>query len=373
VVVKPRSPSTPAGACPEDGPQDPSCVIYSVGYTPAKDPSRRQKVRVVKARYVRGPAFSAGLAIQTNGDLNINGNLKVTGAAGSGHANGRVRVAGASSSVAGYLTASGNECLNCRTVSKGNPSLGLTDAAYANRPRKDLPVINPRENYALSEYDLCPDGTVRAGPSYSGPTPPNGTTQPCSGSQLAATAGTALPFMGWKRTGTSADSGALWTYSGTGLDHGVFYVYQGSASWNGSRTNTWEVTLLTEASPTTGVNHSHCPHVGGDIEITGNPKMRARTANLLLVAGRDITVSGNVTGGDPANYEGAVAAHEQIAIKGTPKFAGPILSNDTCNTDSSLFSGVDFQLLTGNTQVNYEGGLKLPFGISLRVTNWEEL
>lgn len=372
VVVKPQAPTIADAECPEAGPRHPSCVIYSVGYTPAKDPARRMKVRVVKAEYALGPDFEAQIAVQSDGELRVSGSLEVTGAAGSAHANGNVHVDG-SPHFDGFLAASGT-CNDCDQADVGDP-----DNTGSNKPERPLPIINPRENYMISEYDLCPDGSVRTGPAYQGPSPPNGTTQPCQGTALATTAG-------WSYGGQDESQGALWSYEGTGLDHGVFYVYKGSAEVSGNpgtSTEPWEVTILAEASPTTGPE-PHCPHEAGDIVFSGNPRIEAyqggplTTANpLVLVAGRDIQVSGNTNSG--FNYDGAIAAHEQINMSGNPRISGPVLANDTCPDEPNAIdlvtgkNGINVPKLTGNVTIHYDGGLRLPFGRTIHMPSWREL
>jgi len=389
VVVKPRpDPSLPAAAadCPVDRPgdRDPSCVIYSVGFTPVRDPARRVKVRVLKADYALGPRFSASKALLTEGNLTLKGNLQVTGSHGSAHANGNVTVNG-NPSVSGTLSAS-KSCSNCANHD------GDTDPSErGNRPPEDIPLIDPRQAYSSSEFDLCPDGTVRPGPSNVSP-PPEGTTQPCSPTvpPLADTKDGA--YRGWSSTAQSDSRGRIWTYSAGGKAQecdgsdgiandecdGVFYVYQGSVNISGNPGKAepgkqWHVTILAEAEPTSGpVPHDHCPHTYGDITFSGRPNMRYhdKAEPLLLVAGRNLTISGSVSLGS-FDHQGALAAHGWIRMTGTPGINGPVISNDSCPGSTGGIE--DTADLNGNVKITYNGGLTLPFGTAVSVTNWIEL
>lgn len=390
VVVKPRIPDADAANCPVTADtRHPACVVYSVGYTPAKDPARRMKIRMIKAEYALGPLFEPDSAILSDGKLSVKGNLQVTGTHGNAHANGDVEVSG-NPSFSGSLSASGTCGLggdDCDQYAGDDANSG------SGFPPKTIPTVNPRQAYSMSEYDLCPDGTVRAGPSNSDNPPPEGTTQPCSPGAPILGDTTVVPFRGWSSTSATDSRGRLWSYSagaheleceGKAECDGVYYVYHGSVdieSNPGTKTVPWEVTIMAEADPTSGPEpHDHCPHAYGDIKFSGTPRMRyhPKAPFLLLVAGRDLVVTGNTQAGD-FDHEGALLAHEQIRMRGTPGIFGPVIANDTCPESENILDvdkGISQTLLTsfsGNVNIHFNGGFQLPFGTEVHVPNWIEL
>lgn len=337
-------------------------VIYSVGYVRNRtDPI---KIRIVRAEYDFAP-FLPGVAILTDGDLYISGNPLIDGIQGSAHANGDVTVSG-NPDTEGFVSASGD------WDATGNPTFGDTENSGGGRPPREIPIIDPRENYFMSQYDLCPDGSVRTGPAYTGPEPPNGGATPCTGTFLADADGT--EYRGFKMTGTDASAGTKWDYGGNQGYDGVYYIYQGSVTVGGNPGdpgNPWEVTMFAEASAA-GSEPNHCPHTGGDIQVSGNPLLRAHTTAypLHLIAGRDLEVAGNPSAGE-TNYEGALAAHEQFNVSGNPRINGAILANDYCDSPSSPVAEPEIEV-SGNAHITYNGA-EIPLGRVIRITHWLEI
>ena len=100
---------------------------------------------------------------------------------------------------------------------------------------------------------------------------------------------------------------------------------------------------------------------------------------MLLVAGRDLQLSGNVSAGS-FDHQGAIVAHGQIKMTGTPGIEGTVISNDACPGASNLIAptkGIEDELsvssLTGNVKITYNTPLTLPFGAEVSVVNWIEL
>ena len=340
---------------PQGGP-----LIYSVGYVPSK--AAPSKIRVVRAEYDFAP-FSPTTAILTDGDLELNGNPRVDGTGPNVHGNGNVAVIGGSVEVGGFVSSSGEL--------SGSPNVGDPDNTGGGRPRIEVPDINPRANYAMSEYDLCPDGTVRTGPSYdAGPEPvPAATGVPCSGTILADN----TDFRDWEKQGDDASQGAQWTYRGNGPGQydGVYYIYLGSArvpGSPGSDLDPWEVTIFAEASGS-GPDEPDCPHTGGDIDVSGGATMvfHDKGEGLSFVAGRDLEISG--TPGSGFNFIGVHAAHEQFDVRGNARMEGAVLANDSCDTPGSP---VDDSAVGGNVEVTYDGA-SVPLGSNIRTTLWLEI
>lgn len=332
-------------------------VIYSVGYIPTQ--ANPFKVRIIRAAYDYAP-FVPSVAILTDGDLKIQGNASITGAGGSVHANGNVSMQG-SPNISGYVSASG-------TYSPGG-TVGDPANSGGGKPPREVPMINPRENYVMSEYDLCPNGDVRTGPSYSagGGFFPNTSGVPCGGALLGD--GDGQGYRGWKAT---VGSPALWKYNDKDGYDGVYYIYQGSADISGnpgSPAQPWKVTIMAEAI-SSGSEPGHCPHLGGDILVTGGGDMKRHdTAQPLhLIAGRDLKMHGN----PGTSWEGVYAAHEQFDISGNTDLNGIVIANDYCDSSGSPVSQATVNL-TGSAHLNYDGGLEVPLGRRIRTTHWNEI
>lgn len=332
-------------------------VIYSVGYVPTR--ANPFKVRVIRAAYDYAP-FVPSTAILTDGNLQLGGNASITGAGGSVHANGNVTITGNSTNVDGYVSASG--------IYTPGGTVGDPANSGGGKPKREVPLINPRENYVLSEYDLCPTGEIRTGPSYAvGDYPPNTSGSPCGGTILPGV------YRGWTFQGPDASKGGVWKYNDQTAYDGVYYIYQGSAQITGSPGTPavpWKVTIFAEATASSGGEPGHCPHVGGDIDAAGGGDVRpnSKAQPLHLIAGRDLQMSGN-----PGNrWEGVYAAHEQFELRGNVEMNGVIIANDYCD---SVGSPVTQNIINvgGSARLHYDGGMEIPLGRRIRTTHWNEL
>jgi hypothetical protein len=347
---------------PSDAAGVPVDVIYSVGYVPTR--AAPYKVRIIRAAFDYAP-FVPSTAILTDGNLQIGGSATVTGAGGSVHANGDV-IYGGSPSVSGYVSAAGS-CTGCNSPTIGDPA-----NSGGGKPAREVPLINPRENYVMSEYDLCPNGEIRTGPSYSlGDHPPNASGVPCGGTPIPH----AGEWFGWNYMDVDQSGqlkGHQWKYESQTPYHGVYYIYQGSAEIAGNPgtpTTPWKVTIFSEASAT-GDEPGHCPHVGGDIDMQGggDVKPSPKAQPLHLIAGRDLLMNGT-----PGNrWEGVYAAHEQFKLSGNVEMNGVIIANDYCDTPKSPASQ-NIINVGGSAKINYDGGLEVPLGRRIRTTHWNEI
>lgn len=336
-------------------------LIYSVGYVPSQ--ANPFKVRVIRAAYDYAP-FVPSTAILTNGNLELGGDATVTGAGGSVHANGNV-IRGGNSSVSGYVSAAGT-CVGCTGPGVGDPT-----NSGGGKPRREVPLVDPRENYGLSEYDLCPDGQGRTGPSYSvGDFPPNSSGIPCGGTPIPGF------YRGWEYQGSNPSKGALWQYNDQTPYNGVYYIYQGSARITGNPGTPavpWQVTIFAEANPSSaGEEPEDCPHahVGGDIDATGGGDVRPnpKAQPMHLIAGRDLQMTGT-----PGNkWEGVYAAHEQFELRGNVEMNGVIIANDYCDTPGSPVTQ-NIINVGGSAKLNYDGNLEIPLGRRIRTTHWNEI
>ncbi len=379
VVIKPKA----AGG--------PSNVIYSVGYVPTRaNPSR---TRVVRSEYDFA-GFSPSTAVLTDGSLEITGSLDLTGTHGSAHANGNITGSGTGSDVEGYLSAAG-------TYTQGGVNVGNTALSGGGKAPKEVPLIDPRDFYQFSEYDLCPNGQVKAGPAYSGgpgantvvDTSDTRTPQrllPCGGPTLLGTNN----YRGWdfvpsetkSLSGASVSPTSLscaayectgaWKYNDNTAYDGVYYLYRGSADIGGNPgedDSPWLASIIAESYSTGAENHSNCSpgHKAGDIDMSGGPDIRYSdlAAPVTFLAGRDLKFRGNGN----ASAVGAFLVHEQFDISGNATIDGLVISNDLCNTTGSPVDQGRLSSLSGSGGINYGGGLELPIGTIARITSWLEL
>jgi hypothetical protein len=110
--------------------------------------------------------------------------------------------------------------------------------------------------------------------------------------------------------------------------------------------------------------------VGGDIEISGNPKFtfHDKAQPWVGVAGRDLLINGNPDSG----REAAFFAHEQFEISGNPEFYGALISESVCDTLGSAVEGNS--IISGNPEISYDGDFELQTqDSSIRTTLWLEL
>ena len=299
-------------------------IVYAVGYAPSREDDQR-RVRVVRARVqveTITTAWTSNLAFLANDRLTFRGNPTfLTGASVGIHTNGFLDVGG-STFADGCVSASGGaQVTGSFTQPPGCPNPG-------NQAQVVVPFVDPRNHWAKSEYDLCPDGKVRAGPAH----PQYGNTAtsvPCNG-QTLTTAADSSPYRGWRFMGCCDPSdGSTWKYESTFANHGVYYVYQGVAtivSSPGADLLPWQASIFAESA-------GACTSlVGGDIKIAGSPVMEpySTTGNLQFIAGRDIDISGNL------DFTGLAAAHEQIEITGDlDVHDGTFLAESGCDTPGS--------------------------------------
>jgi hypothetical protein len=325
-------------------------VIYSVGFAPSRDAIDR-RVRVVRVSYARVPGstqWRADRAFVTNRDLTITGNPVAFEARANVHANG-------------HITVSGNPTVHdaCLSSSDGATVIGnLNDHPACPWPgdqeTSHIPVIDPRDFWSLSEYDLCPAGVVRAGPAH-GSFGASAASEPCTGSVLEADAATS-PYLGWEYQGSDPVDGERWVYDTNVENHGSFYIFQGSAwlpTGPGTNTNPWYVSLFVEAA-------GGCPaNVGGDIVLSGAAVLAPATGagSMFMVAGRDIHWNGN----GRLKAPGVIAAAEQVSIVGNPQVEGSFIASEACDTEGD---GMDASAITGNPVFELDG----PIG-----TTWEDV
>jgi hypothetical protein len=330
-------------------------VIYGVSWIPNREAPRR--TRVVKAEYLLS-SFNPNHAILVGGPLKLNGNPGVGGISGNVHANGPIDLTG-NPQVSGDISTSGNYA---GKLPSALPNPPLTWQAGA--PEVQIPPIDPRAEWdrlavANDEvwYDLCPDGKVRI-PVFL----PGDPVKPCGG-QLAPGFVAGNEYRGFKL------SGGNWDYSGNTAYDGIYYAYQRSIKVSGNPGGTgvtWKTTLYAEPGP----DGATCPGLeGGDIEISGNPRVTPFLEGLTFMAGRDLKLNGNT---NAASYDGVMMAKEQLSVPGNPTLSGSLIAEGLCNTPGSAVDQA-FSDVSGNPTVTYNGDLEVKIGNIPRTTLWLEL
>jgi hypothetical protein len=338
-----------------------STTVFAVGFVPSRDAAGR-RVRVVQAQLGSAElvgGWKARYGVLTGGPVRFIGNpIILSGSAVGVHSNGYLEVGG-STFIDGCMSSSGGARITGSVVQ--DPSC----QPPGNQAVVQIPVIDPRQLWETSHYDMCPDGKVRAGRAHPTSGYTAGTT-PCSGVVLAETP-SVVAFRGWKYLGSSASLGARWQQTSGSPYDGVYYIHQGSAdlaSNTGSTATPWLVTLLV-------AGNGACPAItGGDVSISGNPVMRPYpgTRDLLVAAGRDLDLSG-----DP-DMGGILAAHEQLESTGnTHIHEGALLAEGACDSPND---SVDTNYIAGHTSLDNTGPLSSPFGgtiVQPVVVAWNEL
>ena len=357
--------ATPEGECFMVKPSNAE-LLYAVGFVPSRAGSER-RVRVVRAALSAGAsAFQVTYAFLTNDDFEINGNPTWHGASASAHTNGAVSVPGNPTFHDGCLTA-----VNGGTIT-GNLNVHSScpiDPYYQDEVV--IPEIVPRDLWNLSEYDLCPNGAVRAGPAH----PTLGGTAgliPCTGQVLEDDASDG--YRGWEFEGCCDDvHGAEWDYDDKKANHGAYYIFEGSGLVSGkagSKKKPWNVLIIAEPSG------SCSDHTGGDVELSGNMAMGPYTAGsvhadntFVVVAGRDVDWNGN----GKLLAPGIVAAVEQIDINGNVDVTGGFVSEGECD---SINDEIDETSINGNPTFRLDGPLETTWESGsgeFGVVGWDEL
>lgn len=350
-----------------------AAVIYGVGFVPSRDAIGR-RVRVVRVTLDQSPAsitYQANRSFLTNEELEIIGNPTFHGVAASAHSNANVTVPGNPTFQDGCLTAStGGTVTGNLNVHASCPS---TSTRFT-QPTQYVPEIVPRNQWGLSEYDMCPDGKVRAGPGHPTLGATAGTAPCTTGTILSQSATT--PYRGWKYTGCcSATEGAGWTYDTNTAYDGAYYFYQGTVripNSPGTNNNPWMVTIIAEAS-------GSCPNnVGGDVFLSGSMALAPYTAGskhsgngFAVLSGRDVDWSGN----GKLLAPGVVAAREQISIGGNVDVDGAFIAEGKCNTATST---IQKNSISGNPTFRLDGPIGTGWTIltgqgGLAIVGWDEL
>lgn len=306
-------------------------VGFGVGYVPTRAAPRSSRVVRVDFRIVRA---SGPRALLTQGTLSVSGTAAVTGIGGSVHSNEDLTVSG-SAQIDRDATASGS------FVQTGNPTIGgVTGGGF---PAIPVPAVSAASFRSLTDYDLCPDATVR-----------NTAALVCTGS--VAGTGLAQGWNGWKY------AGARWAISGNQALAGGFYVYRSDVSISGnvgSVSTPWRATIVVEGLK------AGADLANGDITVSSNVILSAWKQGVALVAERDV----RLTGGSGREVQGMILAGEQVDIPGSGTIIGSVVSSGTTST---LGSPVSANAVTGSVTIKAEFGAPTVQG-GVTPLRWSEL
>jgi hypothetical protein len=346
-----------------------SSLIYSVGWVPSfSAPTSARKVRVLRASYGSTSLPTNNFAFLTNGDLEF-GNKHLDVKFGSVHANGDMTITG-KGKIDGAVTATGGY------YKPGDLKIGDVTNSGGGRPAVGVPIVKPQDYYSKSQYDLCPDGTVRGGPENPDSGKRNSGTTPCGGPILVSNATSG--YRGWKPVTVSGTYGQVWKYDTKTPYDGVYYIKDGSA-WLAQKIKKWNVTVLAAA---TG---NDCNKVGGDIVMRDgthdNLNPHSGGEGILFMAGRDFDHGDPYVDGDKKDFvtgrghshklNGLVYAYEHFSAgKDHFRIDGSIIAAavDGCNSPGSPVS----RNITGHAHIKYVPTQLVPAD-KIRVTAWEEL
>jgi hypothetical protein len=342
--------ATPEGECIAIRPAG-EMVLYGVGYVPARG-ADGERIRVVRVLLEMEPTqvpYAIDYAFVTNDDLHINLNPTSVGSSASIHANGG-------------LHGTGNITLNdaCLTSSDGSSLSGtvnvhgLCPVSPYDVDEVEIPEIVAREFWEFSEYDMCRDGKVRAGPAHVTHGATVVAATPCTGSVLEENA-VSSPYRGWTFDGCcDAVEGAQWSYNTNTKYDGAYFFYGGTArvvASPGTNLNPWRVLLVTEA-------RFVCPtQEAGDFYMLGNSVVAPYTLGTvhadntaIVIAGRDIQWSGQGRFKAP----GIVAAAEQIRVDGNPAMEGTLIAEGWCDSPGD---NLDTNEIAGNPTFTLDAAL----------------
>ncbi|MFA5889609.1 MAG: hypothetical protein WDA27_01440 [Actinomycetota bacterium] len=290
-------------------------VGFGVGYVPTRAAPRSTRVVRVDFRIVRA---SGPRALLTQGALSLSGTSAVTGLGGSVHSNGDL-IVGGNAVVERDATASASFQRN------GNPTIGgVTGGGFPTVP---VPAVSAVAFRSMTDYDLCPDATVRVTAAVA-----------CAG--VVAGTGLARGWNGWRY------AGARWIVTSDEVGDGGFYVYRSDVAISGnigSVSNPWRATIVVEGLKA-GSNL-----INGDLAISSNVVLRAWKQGVAIVAERDV----RLTGGTTREVQGMILAGEQVDIPGSGTIIGSVVA---AGTSSTLGSPVSANSVTGSVVIRAEFG-----------------
>lgn len=306
--------------------------------------------------------FAAGAAVLGNGTLTLDGTASVFGRCGAVHANGTLDIRSTLVEVQAGAAATGTATGSYRV-----PGVALPVSPMANQPRIAAPAVSAARLLAAAEsdvvvsaalYQLTSDGAVLRW------NPTTRTFELAEDQRTPASTRTILrgDGPGWEWTRTSPDMPAQWRMADASAPAGTFYV-EGDVLVSGDTGNApgtaWTATLIAaDVQPPAASTR------GGNVIVSGNPRLVAHLPDVALAADRDIAISGSPAG----TYTGMLLAHEQIDIAGTATITGAVFAENADTLGSSV-TGPGSRI-SGSTTITYDCGAIAPLDGPLTIVAW---
>lgn len=306
---------------------DAKVLLVSHGWTGGGDQRRDVVIRAVVMHEPYDP--TSKYAILVGRDLYQWGNPSVKGTLASVHANRNVSLSGS------VLIERDAEASGTLAISGG--SVQVLGRKVSNAPIVSIPKIDPTRYRPKATYVFTSSGQVLNN----------------AGVVMWTTTGGSSNWNGW--SWKASDSS--WNWSGTKAKppDGVCY-YETNVNMTGTpgtKDNPWHASLISVKN----------------IAMGGNPTILPPEGNTeVLVAGQDIALLGTSGGGAP-QYQGIIAAHEQIYFGGTANLVGRVIAEDATSSAGSLVrqSEIADDAVFGNAKVTYNDLLNLSYITQYRV------
>ncbi len=270
----------------------------------------------------------------SNGNLAVGGSTEMTGACGDIHANGNMTFANPGAVISGDASATG-------TITNGGvvrDTLGAANPTLANQAPLDVPPL-PYSTFCPSKasYTLRSNGQLwnhTVSPAVHVPVLPAGLSRTMSGSAVL-----------WSATGTSMNA-----LPGVLCVEGNFALSGNS----GTAASPLPLTIIATQS----------------VQVTGTPYLRPATADsVTIVAGADVSVAGNPSGG-AYSYEGLIYANSQCVVTGNAKVNGNVVCRNAAHTTAAIDYAAS-NSMGGSTELRYGcGGY---FNQPRRILQWVQL
>ncbi len=307
---------------------DDKVVLISRGWTEGGDEREEVAIRAVVMHEPYDP--TSKYAILVGKDLYQWGNPTVQGSLASVHANRNVALSGS------VLIERDAEASGTLTITGGN--VQVLGRRVQNAPIVAIPPIDPTRYRAQATYVFTPMGQVKNS----------------AGAVIWTYPGGNDTWNGWKWKASDSS----WNWSGQGHDSpptGVNYFETNVnvTGMPGTLESPWVAMVVSEKN----------------IAMGGNPTIVPPAGNTeVLIAGQDIALLGTSGGGAP-QYQGIIAAHEQIYFGGTANLVGRVIAEDTPSSAGSLVSQSEIadNAVYGNAQITYDEVLNMQFITQYRV------
>lgn len=293
---------------------------YGVGYVPSRANAAATRVIELRLQFVVSTG-NAGLV--SGGQTTMTGNAIVSNGGGV-HANGDLLLDG-SANVSGSASSGGTITTNGSSVISGTRTSGTQPVGL---------TLDPLSFRAQTQYDLCPDGTIR-----------NTAATACTGTLYAIGGG-----LGWDW------KFGQWERQGSGGDGSGFFAHQTNVELKG----TWTGLIVTNPLVANGVR------LNGDVRSNGNVNVSvaaAADAATAIVSGRDVILLGNTT------ITGDIFALEQVDLSGNTLIHGQVTAVSSGN---SAGSPVTTSALYGDVEIRYRT-TTLADDSGVAPSSWNEL